>query len=120
MVAVAGGVLMGKTTGEAFDFIEVMALNNYQWPNERTTKKVTSVYKTDGFSTLTAKVNFLSRKLDIISVNIVQSVQVCDLYGSPHHTVDCQVGNPFAPSSTKQANYVSNFPRQQNNPYSNT
>ena len=57
---------------------------------------------------------------DTISVNVVQSVQVCDLCGGLHQSVDCQVENPFTPLSMKQANYVSNFSRQQNNPYSNT
>ena len=74
MVAVAGGVLMGKTTGEAFDFIEVMALNNYQWPNERATKKVTGVYEIDGFFALTATNDSLSRKLDTFFVNAIQFV----------------------------------------------
>ena len=109
--AAAGGALMGKNASEAFNLLEVMASNNYQWPNERTTKKAAGLYEIDGFSALTAKVESLSRKLDTISVNVVQSVQVCDLCGGPHQSVDCQVGNPFAPSSTEQANYVSKFSR---------
>ncbi|KAG5513007.1 hypothetical protein RHGRI_038576 [Rhododendron griersonianum] len=36
-----------------------------------------------------------------------------------HMGVDCQVGNPFANNSSEQANFVSNYQRQ-NNPYSNT
>ena len=51
-----------------------MASNNYQWPNERATKKTASVYEIDGFSTLTSKVDSLSRKLDKISINAVQIV----------------------------------------------
>ena len=53
-----------------------MASNNYQWPNERETKKAVGLYEIDGFSALTAKVESLSRKLDTISVNAVQSLQV--------------------------------------------
>ena len=41
-----------------------------------------------------------------------QFFSVCFLCGSSHMSVDCQVGNPFAPSSTEHANYMSNFPRQ--------
>ena len=107
--AAAGGALMGKSASEAFNLLEVMASNNYQWPNERATKKAAGLYEIDGFSELTAKVECLSLKLDTISVNAIQSVQVCYLCGGPHQSVDCQVGNPFAPSSTEQANYVSNF-----------
>ena len=106
------GALMGKSANEAFNLLEVMASNNYQWPNERATKKTAGLYEIDGFSALTAKVASLSRKLDTISVNVVQFVLVCDLCEGPHQSVDCQVSNPFAPSSTEQANYVSNFSRQ--------
>ena len=116
----ACGALMGKTIGEAFHMLEVMASNNYQWPNERATKKAVGVYALDGFFALTAKVDSLYLKLDTFSINVVQSMQVCDLCGGPHQSVDCQVGNPFAPSSTQHANYVLNCSRQHNNLYSNT
>ena len=33
--AAAGGTLMSKTEEEAYNLIEEMALNNYQWPSER-------------------------------------------------------------------------------------
>ena len=80
----AGGALMDKSANEAFNLLEVMASNNYQWPNKRATKKTVGLYEIDGFSTLTTKVESLSRKLDTISVNAIQSVQVCDLCGGPH------------------------------------
>ena len=95
----------------------MIASNNYQDPNERVTRKAGGVYEIDGFSALTTKVDSLSRKLDTLVVNVVQSIQVCYLCGGPHENV---VGNPFAPSSTGQANYVPNFSRQQNNSYSNS
>ena len=72
--AAAGGALMGKSASEAFNLLEVMASNNYQWPNERATKKAVGLYEINGFSALTTKVESLSRKLDTISVNVVQSV----------------------------------------------
>ena len=49
-----------------------------------------------------------------------QFALVCFLCGGPHISVDCKVGNHFAPSSTEHANYMSNFLKQQNNPYSNS
>jgi len=33
--AAAGGTLMSEREDEAYDLIEEMALNNYQWSNER-------------------------------------------------------------------------------------
>ena len=33
--AAAVGTLMNKTEDEAYDLIEEMALNNFQWPTER-------------------------------------------------------------------------------------
>ena len=65
---------MGKNAGEAFNLLEVMTSNNYQWPNEKATKKIVRLYEIDGFSALTAKVDSLSCKLDNLSVNAVQSV----------------------------------------------
>ena len=47
--AAASGALMGKSASEAFNLLEVMASNNYQWPNEIATKKVVGLYKIDGF-----------------------------------------------------------------------
>ena len=37
--AVAGGTRMNKTEDEAYNLIEEMALNNYQWSNERSQPK---------------------------------------------------------------------------------
>ena len=54
-----------------------------------------------------------------MNVNAIQTNVVCDHCTRNHSSVDYQKGNPFAQSSYGQANYVSNFQRQ-NNPYSNT
>ncbi|KAL4610105.1 hypothetical protein ACB092_08G028300 [Castanea dentata] len=53
-----------------------------------------------------------------MNVNAIQTNVVCDHCSRNRSSDDCQVGNPFAQSSYGQANYVSNFQRQ-NNPYSN-
>ena len=47
-----------------------------------------------------------------------QFASVCFLCGGSHVSVDCQVDNAFAPSSMEPANYMSNFLKQQYNPYS--
>ena len=61
----------------------------------------------------------LSNKLKHLKVSAIQT-QVCELCGGNYTSVNCQVGSHFASSSAEQAHYVSNFQRQQNNPYSNT
>ncbi|KAH9768811.1 phosphatidylinositol-3-phosphatase myotubularin-1 [Citrus sinensis] len=61
----------------------------------------------------------LSNKLEHLHVSAIQT-QECELCEGNHTNVNCQVGSPFASSSAEQAHYVSNFQRQQHNPYSNT
>ncbi|KAJ4723309.1 DNA-directed DNA polymerase [Melia azedarach] len=120
--AAAGGALMSKTPDEAYQLLEEMASNNYQWPSDRSTqRKVVGVHEIDAITTLTAQVTTLSRQLGTLNVNAIQSrVQVCELCGGNHASVNCQVGSPFASSSSEQANFVSNFQRHQQNAYLNT
>ncbi|KAJ4717050.1 DNA-directed DNA polymerase [Melia azedarach] len=120
--AAANGALMSKTPDEAYQLLEEMASNNYQWPSDRSTqRRVAGVHEIDAITALTAQVATLSRQLGTLNVNVIQSqVQVCELCGGNHASVNCQVGSPFASSSSKQANFVSNFQRHQQNAYSNT
>ncbi|XP_030963798.1 uncharacterized protein LOC115984958 [Quercus lobata] len=91
--AAASGALMSKTHEVAYELLEELASNNYQWPIERAMpRKIARVLELDSITSLAAQMKSFN---------------------------DCQVGNPFAQSSYGQANYVSNFQRQ-NNPYSNT
>ena len=110
---------MGKTPEAAYELLEEMASNNYQWYSERLiSKRATEVHNVDVVTALYAHITAIRNKLD--NMNIQTQPQVCELCGGNHTSVNCQVGSPFAPSSTEQAHYVSNFQRQQNNPYSNT
>lgn len=119
--AAAGGALMGKTIDEAYELLEEMASNNYQWPSDRTIpKKAAGVHEIDAITALTAQVATLSRQLGNLNVNAIHvPPKVCELCGGNHANVDCQVGSPFAATSSEQAHFVSNLHRQQNNPYSN-
>ncbi|XP_015382977.2 uncharacterized protein LOC107175761 [Citrus sinensis] len=117
--AAAGGTLMGKTPEAAYELLEEMASNNYQWYSERLiSKRAIEVHNVDVVTALYAHITAIRNKLD--NMNIQTQPQVCELCGGNHTSVNCQVGSPFAPSSTEQAHYVSNFQRKQNNPYSNT
>lgn len=119
--AAAGGTLMGKTPEEAYELLDEMASNNYQWSSDRMApKRAAGVHEINAFSVLAAQVANLSKQLSNMNVNAIQSTNViCDFCAGNHASVDCQVGSPFATSTSEQASFVSNFQRQ-NNPYSNT
>ena len=121
--ASAGGTLMKKTDEEAYELLEDMATNNYQWPSERSTpKKVAGVHEVDAITNLTAQIAALSRQLqnNQMTAHAIQaSTPVCEFCNGPHQGSDCQVDNPFSQVQREQAQYVGNFNRQQNNPYSN-
>jgi len=100
--AAAGGILMSKTEEEAYNLIEEMALNNYQWSNERDQpKRVGGKYEIDALTLLTAKMDAMTQKLDKLNVYVVNSCApspLCDRCRSLEHVSEnCQVGNPFAP-----------------------
>lgn len=109
--AAAGGALMGKSIDEAYDLLEEMASNNYQWGSERSShRKVAGVYEIDALTTLTAQVAALTKAMQ--SAN-VQPVFTCELCGGGHSADQCQI-------NAESVQYVSNFNRQQGNPFSNT
>src|SRR5262249_26551465 len=115
----AGGTLKNKTPEAAYELIDEMATNSYQWQVDRaTTKRQAGVHNVDAATALAAQIELLNKKIDGMSVGTVMS---CELCGTPgHKSVDCQAGNPFA-QLIEQVDYAGNFQRpQQNNPYSNT
>jgi len=112
--ATAGGTLMSKTEDEACNLIEEMTLNHYQWSNEcGQPKRVKGKFDVDALTLLTANMDAMTQRLDRLNVNAVNSCassSTCDQRGShDHETVNCQAGNPFAPSPSEQVAYVNNF-----------
>ena len=72
--AAARGTLMSKTEEEAYNLTEEMALNNYQWSNERgQPKRVGGKYDVDALTLLTTKMDAMTQKLDRLNVNVVNS-----------------------------------------------
>ena len=120
--AAAGGTINQKMEEEAFDLIDEMASNSYQWQIERMMpKRLAAVQGVDCVPTLLAEIAALRAEVNNLKGTAmhVQSI-TCDLCGGGHDTNNCQTGNPFA-KTTETANYIGNFFRpQQNNPYSNT
>jgi len=70
--AAAGGTLITKTEEEAYNLIEEMALNNFQWSNERgQPKRVGGKYYIDALTLLTAKMDAMTQKLDKLNVQAI-------------------------------------------------
>ena len=79
------------------------------------------VYELDAIAALTAQVATLTRQLGSMKVNAIQASPLSYEHSSdPHSTVSCQTTSPFETPQLEQANFISNFNRQQHNPYSNT
>jgi len=94
--------------------IEEMALNNYQWSNERDQpKRVGGKFNIDALTLLTAKMDAMTQRLDRLNVNVVNSCvpsPTFDRCGSYDHvTANCQFRNPFAPSPNEHVAYVKQF-----------
>lgn len=118
--AASGGALMGKTEAEAYNLLEEMASNSYQWPSERSIPKKAGIHEIDVISALTTQISTLSKQLGTLNVNAIQSTNLsCEFCAGNHHSNECAAASQFAPAP-EQVNQVADFNRQRNNPYSNT
>ncbi|EOX94378.1 Uncharacterized protein TCM_003966 [Theobroma cacao] len=99
-----------KNPDEAYNLLEEMTFNNYQWSSKRSnSKKAVGIHEIDALNALTV----LTKRFDTIGVNVVQnSFITCDLCRDNHSSDQC-------PSNSESVQFVGNFNRQQNNPYSN-
>ncbi|XP_008245081.1 PREDICTED: uncharacterized protein LOC103343189 [Prunus mume] len=81
-----------------------MASNNYQWPSERMNLKPAGVLEVDAMALLTAQISNLTKKVDSLSVNSINTSTNfgCELCAGPHPSSECTTGNPFA--SAEQVN----------------
>jgi len=117
---------MNKTEDEAYNLIEHMTLNNFQRSSERTqSKRVRGKLELDAISMLSSKVDAMSKKLECLNVNSINSSipsPSCNICGSfDHFTVHGQVGSPFTQYTSEQVNYMNNYdPRPTNDPFFGT
>ncbi|XP_062085656.1 uncharacterized protein LOC133791756 [Humulus lupulus] len=124
--AAAGGAFMRKSANEAYELLEEMATNNYQWPSERAgnNNKVVGVHELDAITALTAQVASLTKQLqqNTMSAQVVQAQVMCELCGGSHSFDQCQaVLDPNNVSLDQaQVQEVGSFQRPYNNPYSNS
>ncbi|GKV41178.1 hypothetical protein SLEP1_g48746 [Rubroshorea leprosula] len=120
--AATGGNLMNKIEENGYKLLDEMASNSYQWTNDRATKKGVGLHNVDAFTSLSAQISALNKKLDNLGASAmsISSNSCCELCGQfGHASVECQVGNSVQ-SSNEQANFVSSGGRSNFNPYSNT
>jgi len=107
--AAAGGTLMNITEDEAYNLIEEMTLNNFQWSTERGQPKwVGGKLEVDVLTFLSAKVDVMTQRLDRINANVVNSSASppCEIFSSVKHvTLNCQVGSHYTQDSS-EVNYV--------------
>ncbi|XP_062083367.1 uncharacterized protein LOC133789582 [Humulus lupulus] len=126
--AAAGGAFMSKGADEAYELLEEMAMNNYQWPAERDTsqRKVAGVHELDAITALTAQVASLTKQLQQNKISAqAQAIQMqsgCEICGGPHLYEQCTAPNMCGnmPVNQAQVQAVGNFQRPYQNPFSNT
>ncbi|XP_050919410.1 uncharacterized protein LOC127136946 [Lathyrus oleraceus] len=118
--AAAGGALMDKPYDEAYQLIESMAQNHYQWGSERTSLEKPQpkgdMYELSNLDHVNAKVDALTQKIDNLTITLATTMAVvspnCEICRVQGHTApECQL---LTGTSTDQVKYA------QGNPYSNT
>ncbi|KAG8496910.1 hypothetical protein CXB51_008094 [Gossypium anomalum] len=112
--AAVGGTINNKTPEAAYEFIEEMSLNNYQWQFLRTKPtKTASVYNIEVVNMLSNQVELLNEKIDgLLGSTQVHPVMRCDSGGGGVHTEY----QPFNPTTEEeQVHYMGNQ-RPQNLP----
>ncbi|KAG8491750.1 hypothetical protein CXB51_015084 [Gossypium anomalum] len=116
--AAAGGTINNKTPEEAYEFIEEMSLNNYQWQVMRTKPtKAANVFNIDSVTMLSNQVELLNKKIDgFLGSSQVHPVMQCEASGGSSSEYP-----PYGHHmENEQLNYMGNNPQSQNNPYSKT
>lgn len=117
---IVGGALMNKPYEEAYQLIENMAQNHYQWGAERVkvekTQQKGGMFEVNGFDHVNAKVEALIQKINNLTITTSSIVTVvtpnCDICGVQlHMAIDCQI---LTRTTLDHVNYA------QGNPYSNT
>ncbi|KAG8491357.1 hypothetical protein CXB51_014478 [Gossypium anomalum] len=111
--ASANGAILSKSYNEAYEIIERIASNNYQWPTNRATsgRRVVGIHKVDAFTSLASQVSSISSMLKNLTTNRSNSFAVqppnqymniaCVYYGEGHVFEEC-------PSNPESMYYIGN------------
>ncbi|XP_040996048.1 uncharacterized protein LOC121242223 [Juglans microcarpa x Juglans regia] len=99
--AASGGTLMSKTVEGATYLLEEMALNNYQWPTERTmTKKVVRIHELEPLVALSAQVANLSHQISVLTTQRIPQ--------STEYVAATSMIVPDNEASQEQVQYINN------------
>ncbi|PNX59899.1 retrotransposon gag protein, partial [Trifolium pratense] len=110
----------------AYQLIESMAQNHYQWGSERTPVEKTQtkggMYEISGIDHVNAKIDALAQKIESLTTapkaTVASTTQGCELCGAQGHAIaEC---NLLTETPTDHVNYTqgnSYNPSQRNHPY---
>ncbi|XP_045827939.1 uncharacterized protein LOC123919930 [Trifolium pratense] len=124
--AAAGGALMDKPYNQAYQLIESMAQNHYQWGSERAPVEKTQtkggMYEISNMDHINAKLDALTQKIESLTnapkANVAATIQNCELCGAQGHTIaECRL---LTEAPNDQVNYTqgnSYNQNQRNHPY---
>ena len=95
--ATTQGSFITETLNDAYNLLETMAFNNYQWQGERSvSRRVVGLYEVDGQNLLNAKIDMLTKKLEATTKALnPMFVYVCEQYGGGHSIIEYQ-GNFYS------------------------
>ncbi|KAL8115255.1 hypothetical protein AgCh_021914 [Apium graveolens] len=104
--AASGAALWVKSYEEAYNLIELMVSNEYQYPTQKLPQsKVVGVLEVDTATAITAQLKELSMNIDsLANYGVKQITSVYELCAGSHTTEQCAI-------SSDSAQFVSNFQR---------
>ena len=119
--AVAWRTLNNKTPKEAYNLLDKMVSNSYQWPTKIIlVHKASRVHEVDAFMAIVAQIEALNKKMYNMSVSGMKIKNMTyDFCDKRHVSTEFQVDTTFE-QPNENANFIGNFNISQNNPYSNT
>ncbi|PON37321.1 hypothetical protein PanWU01x14_321200 [Parasponia andersonii] len=124
--AVAGGVLMGKSIDDAYELLEEMAVNNYQWPSEHINpRRTTSINELEVTSSLVAQVILLTKNLESMTKKFdsmaIYTTQAIQSQAGAYEQCDDNHLSSCCPLNMELAHFMGNHTQHQcNNPYFNS
>ncbi|KAL4386655.1 hypothetical protein GQ457_09G019260 [Hibiscus cannabinus] len=116
--ALANGTLLDKSPEEAFEILDRIANNDYQFPTARlgSRRRTSGKLELDANDSVSAQLSAITNLLkNLQKPSDVREAKAlsCNHCEGNHHANDCPVMH-------EQASYLGNYNRNSNNPYSNT
>ncbi|XP_073273293.1 uncharacterized protein [Primulina huaijiensis] len=87
--AAAGGTIFAKSPAQAYDLLEQMTINSYQWSSERSgVKKQAGIYAIDPITSLTAQVSALTTQIAAMNKASTSEVENASVVTEEPHIPD--------------------------------